>query len=146
MGPSGDRAPAVLGQAQPSDSRQRPTLPPEVQRARDLRRTGLTLSVGAIAAAGAAAVAGGVQIHPPEWLPAAVSAPPAAAAAGLLGAKAALGDELWAEWHGGRLHVERIPRRTGGRIRPGDVVVRHTAQTARVLSAYAHTSYPNGRT
>jgi hypothetical protein len=107
-----------------------------VQRARQLRRTGLTLSAGAVAAAGAVAIAGGVQVHPPEWLPAAVFAPPVAAAAGVLGAKAALGDELWIEWHCGSLHVERIPRRTGGRIQPGDVVVTRNAQRARLLSAY----------
>ena len=130
VGSPGERVPAATGQAQLSDSQQRPALPPEVQRARQLRRTGLVLSAGAVAVAGAAAIAGGVQIHPPAWLPAAICAPPAATATTLLSAKAVLGAELWIEWHGGRLHVERIPRRTGARMQPGDVEVSSLAQAA----------------
>lgn len=91
--------------------------------ARQLRRTGLALSAGAIAVAAATAFGNGAQLHPPDWLPAAVCAPPAAAAVALLSAKAALGDRLWIEWHGGRPHVERIPARSGARIVPSDIEV-----------------------
>ena len=121
--PPGDGAPLQEGQAQQVQGQHHPTLPGAILRARQLRRTGLALSAGAIVVAGASAVASGVQLHPPAWLPAAVLVPPTAAGVSLLAAKAALGNALWIEWHGGRLHVERIPPRSGARIEPGDVEV-----------------------
>lgn len=99
-------------------------LPAQLTRARQLRSAGLAASAAFLAVGSTAAVVSGViPSEVPQWLPAAVIAPPASAALALATAKAALGDRLWVEWHRGRLHVEMVLR-NGQFVTPAMIEVR----------------------
>ena len=99
-------------------------MPAHLTRARQLKAAGLTASAAFLAVGGTAAVVSGVAPSElPEWLPAAVIAPPASAALALAAAKAVLGDSLWVEWHRGRLYVEMV-HRNGQFVTPASIEVR----------------------